>query len=62
MTIKREELEAEDQEIIKGKTIRWKIIYAIQSLLYKNSYFEKLFPSVRVQKPGRDLYAVIATF
>jgi hypothetical protein len=33
----------------------------IKWLLYDNSYFEKLFPSIKEQKPGRDLYAVIAT-
>jgi hypothetical protein len=36
--------------------------FSLQRLLYKNSYFERLFPSVKEQKPGQDLYAVIATF
>jgi hypothetical protein len=31
-------------------------------LFLKNAYFERLFPSVKEQKPGRDLYALIATF
>lgn len=56
------EKEEEFKEIQSSKTIKGKIIGGIQSLLYKNSYFEKLFPSVKEQKPGRDLYAVIATF
>ena len=34
----------------------------MQRLLYKNQYFERLFPSLKEQKPGKDLYAVLATF
>ena len=34
----------------------------MQGLFYKNAYFERLFPSIKEQKPGKDLYAVIATF
>jgi hypothetical protein len=33
-----------------------------QKLFYYNSYFERLFPSVKEQKPGKDLYAEMATF
>lgn len=36
--------------------------FSMQRLLYKNKYFERLFPSIKEQKPGRDLYAIIATF
>jgi len=34
----------------------------IRWAFFENSYFNKLFPSVKEQKPGRDLYATIATF
>lgn len=34
----------------------------MQRVLYKNQFFARLFPSVKEQKPGRDLYALIATF
>ena len=33
-----------------------------QRLFWDNAYFAKLFPSLKEQKPGRDLYAVTATF
>ena len=36
--------------------------FSVQRLLYKNDYFEQLFPSVKEQKPGKDLYALSATF
>ena len=36
--------------------------FSIKKLLYQNAYFEKLFPSFKEQKPGNDLYAIIATF
>ena len=35
---------------------------SFQRLFYYNSYFARLFPSVKEQKPGKDLYAVTATF
>jgi len=27
------------------------------SVVYKNSFFERVFPSVKLQKPGIDLYS-----
>lgn len=45
-----------DSNIVK------KANFSMQRLLYKNSYFERLFPSVKEQKPGQDLYAVTASF
>ena len=30
-------------------------------LLYDNSFFEELYPTIRQQKPGIDLYVYIAT-
>ncbi len=36
--------------------------FNIKKLLYQNAYFERLFPSIKEQKPGNDLYAIIASF
>jgi hypothetical protein len=42
--------------------LKQKIRLLFRKIFYKNAYFERLFPSVKEQKPGRDLYALIATF
>ena len=34
---------------------------ALETVLYKNLYFERLFPSIKEQKPGVDLYSMIFT-
>lgn len=33
----------------------------LKKLIYKNHYMQSLFPSIKEQKPGIDLYAPIAT-
>jgi len=33
----------------------------IKGILFKNQYFDRLFPSIKEQKPGKDLYAAMAT-
>ena len=36
--------------------------FNLKRLLFKNAYFERLFPSIKEQKPGQDLYAITASF
>lgn len=33
----------------------------LRNLLYENDYMKSLFPSIKEQKPGNDLYPLIAT-
>jgi hypothetical protein len=39
-----------------------KFKYKSKRIFYKNNYFERLFPSMKEQKPGVDLYAVTTSF
>ena len=43
--------------------IRWfkSFLYLVQKLLWDNIFFERLFPLIKQQKPGQDLYVLIAT-
>jgi hypothetical protein len=41
----------------KGQKIKKKA----EEILYKNRYMQSLFPSVKEQKPGYDLYPLTAT-
>jgi len=47
--------------ILPGKKRKGKFAQCMSDIFFKNSYTLRLFPEIKQQKPGIDLYAYIAT-